>query len=62
MTKKILFRILSGLLCFVFLSFGVIVVYDRVNNMPLVWDSTFKVAIASFIWGIYLLIKFMRGK
>ena len=60
--KEYLFRILTYILCIMFLSYGVLVVFDKLMHKPFKWDSTFKVAVAALFWGVYLLAKCIKGK
>lgn len=62
MNKKILFRLLSGVLCLLTLPFGAIVIFDRISRGPLEFDSTLKAGIAAFAWGIVMLVMVIRGR
>ena len=60
--KQLLFRFLCAILSIGFLFFGVGYIYNGIMNKPFNFDSTFKVALASFFCGMYLLVKCIKGK
>lgn len=62
MLKKAAFRVLSlALFCLIF-PFGVLILFEKLTHKPIVFDSTLKVGLAALVWGIVLLVIFIRGK
>lgn len=60
--KKIIFRLISGVLAIGFLFFGIGYIYNGIKHKPFEFDSTFKVALASCYCGIHMLVLCIRGK
>jgi NhaP-type Na+/H+ or K+/H+ antiporter len=60
--EKLLFRIISGILCILTLSFGILVLVERINQRQFNFDTTFKAGIAALAWGVITLVMTIRGR
>jgi len=60
--RNLVFRLISGLLCVLMLTFGCYVLYRYIFIGHFQYDGTFKAGIAAFFWGIVMLVATLKGE